>query len=276
VNHLITSLTLNLVFVLFSDAKSSSDPALAQTTLTDPTTEWTPHKVELALWTHFMAKELKPSLFESMPQADGSVRAAATTTKTDLVEEETSNTSDRDIGNSDPQNGNGSHNGRHAAALDEDSNISVPASGTGSVSGEDSKLSNGDDDSRQSGEFRTPYAAANNNNSNNNSSSSMNHHIHLSTNSNESSAESLSNASESNPSSVADDTSQGSASVPGNGIDHHNHEPVVPCHPLSLSHATDDANHVVSNSSSCASELPATLSPQSLDEPALKKIRASE
>ena len=217
----------------------------------------------MALWVHYLAKELKPSVFENMPHADGSVRTAASKTE---LEEEISNTSDGDIG---VGNGNGSSNGRHAAALDEDSNISVPAS-TGSVSGEDSKLSNGDDDSRQSGEFRTPFAAANNN------SSSSNHHHHLSNNSNESSAESLSNASESNPSSVADDTSQGSASVPGNNGDllHHNHavDP-VPCH-MSLVHGTEDANHVVSNS--CGAELPSPLSPSSLEEPALKKIRASE
>lgn len=217
----------------------------------------------MALWVHYLAKELKPSVFQNMPYPDGSVRAAAAKTE---LEEEISNTSDGDMGTSDSRNGNGSHNGRHVAALDEDSNISVPAS-TGSVSGEDSKLSNGDDDSRQSGEFRTPYAAANNN-------SSSNHHHHLS-NSNESSAESLSNASESNASSVADDTSQGSTSAPGNGTEepqHHNHAvdvAVVPCH-LSLVRGAD----VVSNS--CGAGLPSPLSPSSLEEPALKKIRASE
>ncbi|XP_076335637.1 uncharacterized protein LOC143238894 isoform X1 [Tachypleus tridentatus] len=29
--------------------------------------KWTPHKVELTLWTHYLAKELEPSLLEGMP-----------------------------------------------------------------------------------------------------------------------------------------------------------------------------------------------------------------
>lgn len=223
----------------------------------------------MALWVHYLAKELKPSVLENMPYGDGSARTAASKTQ---LEEEISNTSDGDIGVTDSRNGNGNSNGRHGSALDEDSNISVPAS-TGSISGEDSKLSNGDDDSRHSGEFRAPYAAANNSN---NSSNSNHHHHHLS-NSNESSAESLSLASES--SSVADETSQGSASAAGHNGDsssqHHNHavDP-VPIHLSSLSQGTEDANHVLSSSNSCASELP--IAPASLEEPALKKIRASE
>ena len=35
---------------------------------TDPEGKWTPHKVEMALWTHYLARELKPSLLENMPK----------------------------------------------------------------------------------------------------------------------------------------------------------------------------------------------------------------
>lgn len=33
----------------------------------DPKSNWTPHKVELTLWTHYLARELKPSILEGMP-----------------------------------------------------------------------------------------------------------------------------------------------------------------------------------------------------------------
>lgn len=33
----------------------------------DVEAKWTPHKVELALWTHYVAKELEPSILESLP-----------------------------------------------------------------------------------------------------------------------------------------------------------------------------------------------------------------
>lgn len=35
----------------------------------DPKSNWTPHKVELTLWTHYLARELKPSILEGMPKA---------------------------------------------------------------------------------------------------------------------------------------------------------------------------------------------------------------
>lgn len=33
---------------------------------------WTPHKVELAVWAHYVAVELKPELLDEMPGADAS------------------------------------------------------------------------------------------------------------------------------------------------------------------------------------------------------------
>ncbi|XP_054712255.1 uncharacterized protein LOC129221904 [Uloborus diversus] len=35
----------------------------------DPKSDWTPHKVELTLWTHYLAKELKPSVLDGLPKA---------------------------------------------------------------------------------------------------------------------------------------------------------------------------------------------------------------
>merc|ERR1712080_156985 len=29
--------------------------------------DWTPHKVEMAVWTHYVARDLKPELLEDMP-----------------------------------------------------------------------------------------------------------------------------------------------------------------------------------------------------------------
>ncbi|XP_076345292.1 uncharacterized protein LOC143244465 [Tachypleus tridentatus] len=36
----------------------------------NPEEKWTPHKVELALWTHYLAREMNPSLLEEMPKAE--------------------------------------------------------------------------------------------------------------------------------------------------------------------------------------------------------------
>lgn len=38
----------------------------------DSTSEWSPHRVELALWTHYVASELKPELLENVPGFTGS------------------------------------------------------------------------------------------------------------------------------------------------------------------------------------------------------------
>ncbi|GIX67485.1 hypothetical protein CEXT_168791 [Caerostris extrusa] len=35
----------------------------------DPKGNWTPHKVELTLWTHYIARDLKPEILEGMPPA---------------------------------------------------------------------------------------------------------------------------------------------------------------------------------------------------------------
>jgi hypothetical protein len=48
---------------------------------TDPEGKWTPHKVDMALWTHYLARELQPTLLDGMPSRDGS-------TPTQLKDEE--------------------------------------------------------------------------------------------------------------------------------------------------------------------------------------------
>jgi hypothetical protein len=37
----------------------------------DPEGKWTPHKVDMALWAHYLARELQPTLLDGMPPRDG-------------------------------------------------------------------------------------------------------------------------------------------------------------------------------------------------------------
>ncbi|RWS31609.1 uncharacterized protein B4U80_04609 [Leptotrombidium deliense] len=39
----------------------------------DPDAKWTPHKLELALWTHYLGRQMYPSMFDQMPLADGTI-----------------------------------------------------------------------------------------------------------------------------------------------------------------------------------------------------------
>lgn len=59
----------------------------------DPNSTWTPHKVELVLWAHYVARELKPSLLddlskykEPVPSANGN-GPSATTTSSDAADD---------------------------------------------------------------------------------------------------------------------------------------------------------------------------------------------
>ena len=40
--------------------------------------EWNPHRVEMALWTHFVVTELKKELLEGMPDSSATPSATAT------------------------------------------------------------------------------------------------------------------------------------------------------------------------------------------------------
>jgi hypothetical protein len=92
--------------------------------------EWTPHKVELAVWTHFVVNELKPELLADMP---GKTTAAATAAVTTAPAVSANGTTDEaakagSIGedsNSASESANG--NGSSAADFDEDSNqVPIP------------------------------------------------------------------------------------------------------------------------------------------------------
>lgn len=139
----------------------------------DPETKWTPHKVELTLWTHAIAKDLKPAILSAMPLPDGSPRQV-------IVDDEA--TSPSASTNTDSSNvpvngtnGNGKlHNGTNGSALDEDSNNSGPASVSGDEKSNDDSSSGSTpvqgegDDSSQSVEFRTPHQLSSPNHLNNN------------------------------------------------------------------------------------------------------------
>merc|ERR1719429_582027 len=52
--------------------------------------EWTPHKVELAVWTHYIANELKPELLEEKPSSNLSSKSAPVAENGSAAAEETS------------------------------------------------------------------------------------------------------------------------------------------------------------------------------------------
>merc|ERR1719168_280337 len=41
--------------------------------------EWTPHKVEMTVWTYYIARDLKPELLDDMPDSRGNTYAAQET-----------------------------------------------------------------------------------------------------------------------------------------------------------------------------------------------------
>jgi hypothetical protein len=111
----------------------------------DPEGKWNPHTVELALWVHYLSKDLKPSILSNLPLPDGSERPKADPDDDDDIadeeEEVTSsdldhleNDSSRDVENGNATSTTGTNgNGRHAtSSLDEDSNISAAVSAGGS------------------------------------------------------------------------------------------------------------------------------------------------
>lgn len=49
-------------------------------TFTGSETEWNAHKVEMALWAHFVVAELKKELLDGMPGATGVTPAPSSTT----------------------------------------------------------------------------------------------------------------------------------------------------------------------------------------------------
>ncbi|XP_013789355.1 uncharacterized protein LOC106473217 [Limulus polyphemus] len=101
--------------------------------------KWTPHKVELTLWTHYLARELKPSLLEGMPKEVVDDNSATPNGKSNShqdnepVDDQTSAVIDKEQDNNSEEPGEESR----------DSKISSTNTfGTGPEKSEDSNLDN--------------------------------------------------------------------------------------------------------------------------------------
>lgn len=112
---------------------------------------WTPHDVELAIWTHYVARDLRPDLLEEMPKPGGA-HSSTTVPKQDGVavstpsanvtdatngvngvhkESATVKSSDEPAKDEQPQNGsNGEQDGKASAENAESSSLASPEAGT--------------------------------------------------------------------------------------------------------------------------------------------------
>lgn len=154
-------------------------PCLSSSLL-DPESKWTPHKIELTLWTHAVAKELKPAVLSGLPLPDGTPREVIA--EDEVASQSASTTTESSTVAVNGSNGNGKlHNGSNGSAIDEDSNISVPASVSGDEKSNDGSSSSSTpgqgegDDSSQSVEFRTPHQLTNSSCTSNNSNNTQQH-----------------------------------------------------------------------------------------------------
>lgn len=93
-------------------------------------TTWSPHRVELALWTHYIASEMKPELLDNIPDANGTTAAATENGNSHVTNGEAaaSDDSNQDLATATPtvtavqSNGKSTTNASEpAAALDENS-----------------------------------------------------------------------------------------------------------------------------------------------------------
>jgi len=112
----------------------------------DPEGKWTPHKMELALWTHYVSRELKPALLDDMPLPDGKPRrkgAAPDETREEDIESSTE---------APPTNG------KHHHEESESKDGLVPSFEENSTSNL-SYLSSGEDITRTSGGDSALYSA---------------------------------------------------------------------------------------------------------------------
>jgi len=88
----------------------------------DPVTKWNPHKVELALWTHYLARELKPALLENMPPPDATTITTTSQSHPDITS--TSSAAVATNGSDDNGNHGGAEDG-HSHSNDEINSNSV-------------------------------------------------------------------------------------------------------------------------------------------------------
>lgn len=112
--------------------------------VTDPTGSWSPHRVELALWTHYVASELKPELLDSIPNGTSPPHSNGN----EKGHEESSNATSADALDASDEssldaNGKATESSS-VAATDENTNTSLP---------EDlSPVNNNQDDTTQPGD----------------------------------------------------------------------------------------------------------------------------
>lgn len=161
--------------------------------LLDPESKWTPHKIELALWTHYWIKQMKLPLLDDMPieengennvkkeqvkeeTGDNEVDETIAKSNTIIQDEDSISSDDKKLITSTNGNGNGNCNSdsnsnnntatttpnsnSNNKVLDDDSNISVPASNASEVEDEQTNdgevVSSPDIKKAESESFRMP------------------------------------------------------------------------------------------------------------------------
>jgi len=107
----------------------------------DPEAKWTPHKVDQALWCHYLAREQKPEFLENMPRADGSQPNVIKSTEENSSESaDITSTIDTPITNGKPVlDDNSSGPSSELEEKSNDSSFVVNKNGNGNLNGEDSK-----------------------------------------------------------------------------------------------------------------------------------------
>uniref|UniRef100_G3MMC7 Uncharacterized protein n=2 Tax=Amblyomma TaxID=6942 RepID=G3MMC7_AMBMU len=112
----------------------------------DPESTWTPHKVELVLWAHYVARELKPSLLDDLSKHKDKVPASngngpsATTTSADDDHNVASNGAAEDAPLSSPSDSRSSAD-LAQVTNDESSSQDGPAENNGTAAAEDDSSS---------------------------------------------------------------------------------------------------------------------------------------
>ncbi|XP_054159030.1 uncharacterized protein LOC128957316 [Oppia nitens] len=110
----------------------------------DPEGKWTPHKIDTALWCHYLSRENKPELLENMPRADGSEPNVIKSTEENSTETpDITSSTDTPVTNGNPNNSVSDDNSSGPSLESEDksndSSIVVNKNGNGNFISEDSK-----------------------------------------------------------------------------------------------------------------------------------------
>ncbi|XP_074598162.1 protein amun [Brevipalpus obovatus] len=152
-------------YVVFAEAIKNICERLKEK---DPESKWTPHKIELALWTHYWIKQMKLPLLDDMPaeengenlvkkeqvkeeKEENEVDETIAKSNTIIQDEDSISSDDKKLitstngngnGNSNSSSNNNNGNNNNNKVLDDDSNISVPASNASEV--EDEQTNDGE------------------------------------------------------------------------------------------------------------------------------------